>query len=72
MLYLTSNFSSLDPRDIIYGLRGMMMINKGAELLKPDYIKLVIEVYRDSVEAALINFNKIDVLLYIKGTKDPL
>src|SRR4051812_34096522 len=60
MLYLASNFSSLDPRDVIYGLRGMMKIEKGGELLKPDYSKSVEEVYRDVVEAALINFDTID------------
>ena len=71
MLYLASNFSSLDPRDVIYGLRGMMVIDKGAELLEPDYTKSVTEVYRDSVEAALLNFDKTDVLLYVKGSEDP-
>jgi hypothetical protein len=71
MLYLASNFSSLDPRDVIYGLRGMMKIDKGGELLKPDYSKSVAEVYRDSVEAALVNFENTDALLYVKGTENP-
>jgi hypothetical protein len=71
MLYLASNFSSLDPRDVIYGLRGMMKIEKGAELLQPDYSKSVDEVYRDLVEAALVNFDKTDVLLYVQGTENP-
>jgi hypothetical protein len=71
LLYLASNFSCLDPRDVIYGLRGMMKFDQGAELLKPDYTKSVTEVYRDSVEAALINFNKTDALLYVQGTEDP-
>lgn len=71
MLYLASNFSSLDPRDVIYGLRGMMQIDKGAELLKPDYSKTVAEVYRDSVEAALVNFENTDVLLYVQGIENP-
>jgi hypothetical protein len=71
MLYLASNFGSLDPRDVIYGLRGMMDLGKGAELLEPDYSKSVAEVYRDSVEAALVNFDKTDVLLYIQGTENP-
>jgi hypothetical protein len=71
LLYLASNFSCLDPRDVIYGLRGMMKFDKGAELLKPDYTKSVTEVYRDSVEAALVNFNKTDALLYVQGTEDP-
>src|SRR6187402_3162332 len=68
MLYLASNFSSLDPRDVIYGLRDMMKIEKGGELLKPDYTKSVSEVYRDVVEAAFINFDIIDVLHYVNGT----
>ncbi len=71
MLYLASNFSSLDPRDVIYGLRGMMDLGKGAELLEPDYSKSTAEVYRDSVEAALVNFDKTDVLLYVQGTENP-
>lgn len=71
MLYLASNFSSLDARDVIYGLRGMMKIDKGAELLEPNYSKPVKEVYRDSVEAALVNFDKTDILLYVHGTEDP-
>ena len=71
MLYLASNFFSLDPRDVIYGLRGMMDLGKGAELLEPDYSKSVAEVYQDSVEAALVGFNTTDVLLYVHGTESP-
>ncbi|KAE9375043.1 hypothetical protein N431DRAFT_406149 [Stipitochalara longipes BDJ] len=71
MLYLASNFFSLDPRDVIYGLRGMMDLGKGAKLLEPDYSKSTAEVYRDSVEAALVNFDTTDVLLYVQGTEDP-
>jgi len=71
VLYLASNFSSLDPRDVIYGLQGMMELDKGADLLRPDYTKSVTEVYRDSVEAALVDFEKTDALLYVKGTEDP-
>jgi hypothetical protein len=71
MLYLASNFGSLDPRDVIYGLRGMMDLGKGAKLLEPDYSKSVAEVYRDSAEAALVNFDNTDVLLYVQGTEDP-
>ena len=33
VLYLTFNFSSLDLRDMIYGLRGMMELDKRADLL---------------------------------------
>jgi hypothetical protein len=71
MLYLASNFSSMDPRDVIYGLRGMMDLGKGADLLEPDYTKSVSEVYRDTVEAALVHFDNTDILLYVKGTEDP-
>jgi hypothetical protein len=71
MLYLTSNFSSMDPRDVIYGLRGLMEFSDGGGLLKPDYSKSTIEVYRDSVEAAFINFQNTDVLLYLTGNENP-
>ncbi|CAG8961569.1 hypothetical protein HYFRA_00006103 [Hymenoscyphus fraxineus] len=71
MLYLASNYSSLDLRDVVYGLRGMMEIQDGAELLEPDYSKSVVEVYRDTVEAAFMNFKRTDALLYVKGTEDP-
>ncbi|EPS40991.1 hypothetical protein H072_5133 [Dactylellina haptotyla CBS 200.50] len=71
MLYLASNYGCLDPRDIIYGLRGLMQFTKGAELLTPDYDKTTLEVYRDSVEAALVNFENTDVLLYVTGIEVP-
>ncbi|KAK6330304.1 hypothetical protein TWF730_004798 [Orbilia blumenaviensis] len=71
MLYLASNYGCLDGRDVIYGLRGLMKFSKGAEILIPDYNKSVLEVYRDSVEAALINFENTDVLLYLAGVESP-
>ena len=71
MLYLVSNFSSLDPRDAVYGLRGLMKLSEGGELLNPDYNKSTAEVYRDSVEAALVDFKNIDVLLYVTGSQNP-
>lgn len=71
MLYLASNYSTMDDRDVIYSLRGLMKFSKGAELLEPDYNKSTIEVYRDAVEAALVNFENTDVLLYITGNEDP-
>jgi hypothetical protein len=71
MLYLTSNFGSTDPRDSIYGLRGLMQFSNGAALLDPDYSKSTVEVYRDSVEAAFVYFQNTDVLLYITGNEDP-
>ncbi|KAF5528917.1 het-domain-containing protein [Fusarium mexicanum] len=52
MLYLASNFASTDPRDMIYGLHGLMSITRGSELLYPDYDKSTVEVYMDSVAAA--------------------
>ena len=71
MLYLASNFSSLDPQDVIYGLRGLMKLSEGAELLCPDYSKSTVEAYRDSVEAAFVYFKNMDVLLYITGNENP-
>ena len=73
MLYLASNFSSLDPRDVIYGLRGLMEFSDeaGRRLLKPDYSKSTIDVYRDSVEAAFTNFRNTNVLLYVTGNENP-
>ena len=71
MLYLTSNFSSMDPRDVIYGLQGLMKFSNGAELLEPDYSKSTVEVYRDTVEAAFVNFQNTDVLLYLTGNENP-
>ncbi|KAF3200369.1 hypothetical protein TWF679_000809 [Orbilia oligospora] len=69
MLYLASNYGCLDARDVIYGLRGLMRFSKGAELLTPDYGKTFLKVYRDSVEAALVNFENTDVLLYLAGVE---
>jgi hypothetical protein len=71
MLYLASNFSCTDPRDLIFGLRGLMIVPHGAELLRPDYSKSTIEVYRDSVEAAFTNFQHANVLLYASGNEEP-
>ncbi|TGJ66775.1 hypothetical protein EYR41_008379 [Orbilia oligospora] len=71
MLYLASNYGCLDARDVIYGLRGLMKFSKGAELLTPNYGKTPLEVYRDSVEAALVNFENTDVLLYLAGVESP-
>ncbi|KAG9234194.1 heterokaryon incompatibility protein-domain-containing protein [Amylocarpus encephaloides] len=71
MLYLASTFSATDPRDVIYGLRSMVKLDRGEELLEPDYSKTVTEAYRDSVEAGLVNFNTTDVLLYVQGIEDP-
>ncbi|KAF2758401.1 HET-domain-containing protein [Pseudovirgaria hyperparasitica] len=74
MLYLTSNFNSTDPRDQIYGLRGLMRLSGGDApegLLHPDYAKSDTEVYRDSVEAGLVHFQNTDVLLYRKGDESP-
>ncbi|EWC45155.1 hypothetical protein DRE_06043 [Drechslerella stenobrocha 248] len=71
MLYLASNYGTSEPKDVIYGLRGLMKFSKGAELLEPDYNKTTLEVYRDSVEAALTNFENTDVLLYLSGKEEP-
>lgn len=70
-LYLASNYSCLDARDVIYGLRGLMEVSDGGELLDPDYSKSALEVYRDSVEAAILNFQKTDVFTYVTGDGNP-
>lgn len=71
MLYLASNYRCLDTRDVIYGLRGLMEFSNGGELLDPDYNKSSLEVYRDSVEAAILNFQNTDVFTYITGEENP-
>jgi hypothetical protein len=71
MLYLASSFASTDPRDQVYGLRGLMNFSDGAGLLDPDYGKLTIEVYRDSIEAGFIYFQNTDILLYRTGNETP-
>lgn len=71
MLYLASTYSCLDARDVIYGLRGLVEFSNGGELLDPDYSKSVSEVYRDSVEAAIINFENTDVFTYVTGNEQP-
>ncbi|KAL5587113.1 hypothetical protein FOVSG1_012249 [Fusarium oxysporum f. sp. vasinfectum] len=71
MLYLASNFSSTDPRDMIYGLHGLMSITRCSELLYPDYDKSTVEVYMDSVAAAFVDMQNTDVLLYAPGTDHP-
>lgn len=48
-----------------------MELSKDETLLNPDYSKSTLEVYRDAVEAALVNFKKADVLLYVTGTENP-
>ncbi|KAI1303970.1 heterokaryon incompatibility protein-domain-containing protein [Xylaria venustula] len=70
-LYLASNFSATDPRDVIYGLRGMIKCEDGGWLLDPDYGKSTVDVYRDSVEAALINYKNTNALLYVHGVEEP-
>jgi Heterokaryon incompatibility protein (HET) len=71
MLYLASNFAATDPRDVIYGLRGMMKSEEAGWLLDPDYSKSTLQVYRDSVEAAFIDYKTTNALLYVSGVEDP-
>lgn len=71
ILYLASNYGCLDTRDVIYGLRGLMNLAEGGSLILPDYRKPREQVYRDTVEAALIDFKKTDVLLYVTGMESP-
>ena len=71
MLYLASTYSCLDARDVIYGLRGLMELSDGGDLFDPDYSKSTLEVYRNSVEAAIIDFQSTDVFTYIRGDEHP-
>lgn len=71
LLYLATNFKSTDPRDVIYGLRGLIESSKGSDLLDPDYNKSTADVYRDSVEAAFLDYEKTDVLCYLAGNENP-
>jgi len=71
MLYLTSNFSSTDARDAVYGVLGLIGSGKTRPLLEPDYGKSTADVYRDSVEAAFTNFEDTNVLLYVTGDGKP-
>ncbi|PHH84878.1 hypothetical protein CDD83_1229 [Cordyceps sp. RAO-2017] len=71
MLYLASNFVSTDARDAIYGLLGLIESPDSTTLLKADYNKTVISIYRDSVEAALVQFQNTDVLLYVGRDQIP-
>jgi hypothetical protein len=71
MLYLASNLASTDPRDQIYGLRGLMDVSHGPGLLDPDYGKSNVEVFQDSVQAGLAHFQNTDVLLYRTGNEVP-
>ena len=71
MLYLTSNFSSTDARDAIYGLLGLIRRDIKAPLSEPDYNKPTVEVYRDSVETALVTYQNTDVLLYAISNETP-
>jgi len=48
-----------------------MMVSDGTKLLDPDYSKSTVEVYRDLVEAAFVNFRNTDVLLYVTGNDSP-
>ncbi|EXJ61244.1 uncharacterized protein A1O5_12036 [Cladophialophora psammophila CBS 110553] len=74
LLYLASNFACQDDRDMIYGLRGLMNLpepSDQATLLNPNYAKSTVEVFRDSVEAAFLDFRNTDVLLYLVGDESP-
>lgn len=45
------HYSCINARDVISGLRDLIEVSGGGELLDPDYNKSVLEVYRDSLEA---------------------
>jgi len=40
-------------------------------MLDPDYSKSTLQVYRDSIEAALVNFEKAGVLIHVTGKEEP-
>ena len=71
ILYLASTYSCTDPRDVIYGLRGLLEVSREFDLLDPDYNKPLLEVYRDSVEAALLTFRSTDAFTYPTGNMIP-
>ena len=70
-LYLASTYSCLDARDAIYGLGGLIEVSNGGELLDPDYNKSVLEVYRASIEAAILDFQNTDIFTYVSGNGNP-
>ncbi|EGX95390.1 ankyrin repeat and SAM domain containing protein 6 [Cordyceps militaris CM01] len=69
VLYLASNFAATDPRDVVYGLRGMMDCGDGGRLLDPDYSKTTLQVYRDVVEASLVHYKTTNALLYVAAVE---
>ena len=71
MLYLASNFACTDARDRIFALRGLMTLRAGAQFLEPAYSHPTVAVYRDSVHAALLDFENTNVLLYVSGDEEP-
>ncbi|KAH8624728.1 hypothetical protein IG631_20193 [Alternaria alternata] len=71
ILYLTSSYGCLDAGDTTCGLRGLMKLPKDFHLLDSNYSKSRLEIYRDSVEAAPMNFEKAHVLLYVTGKEEP-
>lgn len=48
-----------------------MKLPKDGHMLDSYYSKSTLEVYRDSIEAALVNFEKTDVLFYVTGEEEP-
>lgn len=69
MLYLASNFASTDLKDQVFGLCGLIKAADGADLLRPDYSKSTLSVYRDTVEAAFLDFQNTDILNFTPDTK---
>ena len=66
VLYLASTYSCLNARDVIFGLKALMECSADG-----DYSKSSLDVYRDSIEAAIINFQNTNVLTYIAGDENP-
>ncbi|KAH8892984.1 hypothetical protein GQ53DRAFT_805838 [Thozetella sp. PMI_491] len=53
MLFATSKFHATDPRDMIFGLIGIVPDVQGEERLRPNYKKTVEQVYEDATKVAM-------------------
>jgi hypothetical protein len=55
----------------MYGLRGVTETSDSGDLLDLDYRRSTLDVYRNLVKAALIDFKKVNGLLYAIGKELP-
>lgn len=59
-----TQFEATDARDHIYALLGIAWdVLRGEDLLKPDYTKSVLEVYRDFIAFAIKQSSSLDIIL---------